>query len=188
MFFCFRAYAYPEKSSETEKKLHGAAAQKRGFTGVVSGTRFAIAAARSRLNQKHGRSVSWGSWADNACRGIMIPRDAPANFRSANGALCPRVLAAGFATSASEGRSLSSRSPKGPRSACRFSRASSVMMCRAGRQAFSESPSCARTPKRLGSTPSRSSVSSLNAIPIRSRSKAPHHVIQQARHPQVLYQ
>jgi transcriptional regulator with XRE-family HTH domain len=47
---------------------------------------------RCRLNQKHGRSVSWGSWAGHACRGIAIQLVMPLHLiqSSSRGGPSPR--------------------------------------------------------------------------------------------------
>ena len=66
-----------EKSSEREKKLHDAAPKTCIFKGFRPARSLPYVRTRGRLNQKHGRSVSWGSWAGNAGRGITSC-DAPA--------------------------------------------------------------------------------------------------------------
>jgi transcriptional regulator with XRE-family HTH domain len=50
------------------------------FSGYLAGTRFATSPGARPTYQKHGRSVSWGSWVGNADRGITIYGGAPVNF------------------------------------------------------------------------------------------------------------
>ena len=64
--------AFPEKSSGREKKLPSETAKTPIFKGFERARSLPQQVARCRLNQKHGRSVSWGSWAGHACRGIAI--------------------------------------------------------------------------------------------------------------------